>query len=160
MFEISYKKNNNKKLFSSLEEEGLTNLQNYIPIYNRFLLLNEKNYNSVNLNHKYNISNIKSKLNNNVFKVNLKDDVNNEYVKDSFFKFSPLLDPIKYMVGKYKKIDLDKIKELPKLNDANCSKKVLDTNNSAYTDAFFSYLSSILLNHYKFPHGLNYYGSF
>ena len=160
MFEISYKKNNNKKLFNNLEEEGLSNVQNYIPIYNRFLLLNENNYNSVNLNHKYNISNIKSKITNNVFKVHLKDEDNNEYVKESFFKFSPLLDPIKYMVGKYKKLDLDKIKELPKLKDAKCSKKVLDTNNSAYTDAFFSYLSSILLNHYKFPHGLNYYGSF
>ena len=45
MFEISYKKNNNKKLFNNLEEEGLSNVQNYIPIYNRFLLLNENNYN-------------------------------------------------------------------------------------------------------------------
>ena len=160
MFEISYNKNNNKKLFSNLEEEGLLKAQNYTPIYDRFLLLNENNYNLVNLNHKYNIDGINERKSNNIFNITIKDSDKNTYLKESFFKFSPLLDPVKYMVGKYKKVSKEKIMELPKLKDAKCSKKVLDKNNSAYTDGFFSYLSSILLNHYKFPHGLNFYGSF
>ena len=160
MFKISYTKNNNKKLFSNFEEQGVYNIQNYIPIYNRFLLLNENNYNSVNLNNKYLISSIKDEVSDNIFKITVKDSNKDEYFKDSFFKFSPLLDPVKYMVGKYKKVSNDKIKELPKLKDAKCSKKVLDSNNSAYTDSFFSFLSSILLNHYDFWNGIDYYGSF
>ncbi len=160
MFEISYNKNNNKKLFSNLEEEGIIKVQNYLPIYDRFLLLNENNYNLVNLNHKYSIHDIVERKSNNIFNITIKDSDKNSYIKESFFKFSPLLDPVKYMVGKYKKVSKEKIMELPKLKDAKCSKKVSDKNNSAYTDGFFSYLSSILLNHYKFPHGLNFYGSF
>lgn len=160
MFEISYNKNNNKKLFSNLEEEGIIKVQNYLPIYDRFLLLNENNYNLVNLNHKYSIHDIIERKTNNIFNITIKDSDKNSYIRESFFKFSPLLDPVKYMVGKYKKVSKEKIMELPKLKDAKCSKKVSDKNNSAYTDGFFSYLSSILLNHYKFPHGLNFYGSF
>ncbi len=160
MFEISYNKNNNKKLFSNLEEEGIIKVQNYLPIYDRFLLLNENNYNLVNLNHKYSIHDIVERKTDNIFNITIKDSDKNSYIKESFFKFSPLLDPVKYMVGKYKKVSKEKIMELPKLKDAKCSKKVSDKNNSAYTDGFFSYLSSILLNHYKFPHGLNFYGSF
>jgi len=160
MFEISYNKNNNKKLFSNLEEEGIIKVQNYLPIYDRFLLLNENNYNLVNLNHKYSIHDIIERKTNNIFNITIKDSDKNSYIKESFFKFSPLLDPVKYMVGKYRKVSKEKIMELPKLKDAKCSKKVSDKNNSAYTDGFFSYLSSILLNHYKFPHGLNFYGSF
>jgi len=160
MFKISYTKNNNKKLFTNFEEQGIYNIQNYIPIYSRFLLLNENNYNSVNLNNHFHISSINKEINNNVFEITVKDGNKDEYLKESFFKFSPLLDPVKYMVGKYKKISSDKMKELPKLNDAKCSKKVSDTNNSAYTDSFFSFLSSTLLNHYNFWNGLDYYGSY
>ena len=160
MFKISYTKNNNKKLFTNFEEQGIYNIQNYIPIYSRFLLLNEKNYNSVNLNNNFHISSINKEINNNVFEITVKDGNKDEYLKESFFKFCPLLDPVKYMVGKYKKISCDKMKELPKLKDAKCSKKVSDSNNSAYTDSFFSFLSSTLLNHYNFWNGIDYYGSY
>ena len=79
MFKISYTKNNNKKLFSNFEEQGVYNIQNYIPIYNRFLLLNENNYNSVNLNNKYLISSIKDEVSDNIFKITVKDSNKDEY---------------------------------------------------------------------------------
>ena len=41
-----------------------------------------------------------------------------------------------------------------------CHSKVLDTNNSAYVDGFFSYLSSQLLHTHDFIHGIDFYGSY
>ena len=80
---------------------------------------------------------------------------------DSFFKFSPLLDPVKFMVGKYKNISKEKLTTLPRLNNnTNIHEKVLDQNNSAYVDSFFSYLTSQLYNSAGFIHGLDFYGSF
>ena len=78
--------------------------------------------------------------------------------KDTFIKFSPLLDPIKYMIGKYKNTEKELI--LPLLNNKNIHKKILDKNNSAYIDGFFSYLSSQLLHTHNFYHGIDFFGSF
>ena len=47
-----------------------------------------------------------------------------------------------------------------RISSNTCSKKVLDSNNSAYVDSFFSYLSSKLLNNTGFVHGFNFFGSF
>jgi len=41
-----------------------------------------------------------------------------------------------------------------------CHSKVLDPNNSAYVDGFFSYLSSQLLHTHDFIHGIDFYGSY
>tara|TARA_A100001015_G_scaffold318771_1_gene439644 strand:- start:1218 stop:2948 length:1731 start_codon:yes stop_codon:yes gene_type:complete len=161
MFDIYYKKNNNKKLFEYLEKNGFSNIQNYIPIYQLYFSLDENNYNNINLNNRYTIQNIVDKQNNNIFDIKCYDDKNNNsHPFQSFFKFSPLLDPIKYMVGKYKHLEKSKIYKLPSINSNDCIKKVLDTNNSAYIDSFFSYLSSKLLLDNGFIHGINFYGSF
>ena len=62
-------------------------------------------------------------------------------------------------MGKYKHIDYDKLMLLPSLQN-QCYKKVLDKNNNAYVDSFFSYLTSKFLHHHKFINGLDFYGSF
>ena len=79
--------------------------------------------------------------------------------KSIFFKYSPLIDPIKYMIGKY---DTSyNVFEVPKINNnENIPEKFLNTNNAAYVDAIFSFLSSILLNKYNFYNGIDYYGCF
>jgi hypothetical protein len=161
MFVVSYTKKRNLELFKSLDENyGIYNLQNYLPIYNRFFKLTENNYNSINLNNKYQLYDITNGTEN-IFDAVLKDASDNELKRKSFFKFSPLLDPVKYMVGKYKHIKRDKLEMLPKLkNENNLSKKKLDENNAAYIDGFFSYLSSMILHKYKFYNGIDYYGSF
>jgi len=41
-----------------------------------------------------------------------------------------------------------------------CHSKVLDPNNSAYVDGFFSYLSSQILHAHDFIHGIDFYGSY
>ena len=61
MINLNYLKRKNAELFKSLEEPNslfLSKAQNYIPLYNKFFSLNETNYNSINLNHKWYISSI------------------------------------------------------------------------------------------------------
>lgn len=160
MFSIYYNKNNNSKLFEDLEKTEFQNVQNFVPLYLNYFNLDEKNYNSINLNQKYNISSIVKQHSNNCFKITCLDNSSNKIKVDSFFKFSPLLDPVKFMVGKYKNITKEKLTSLPQLIDGNVHAKVLDKNNSAYVDSFFSYLTSQLLHKGGFSHGLDFYGSF
>ena len=72
MFDIFYKKNNNKELFKFFldnSENRITEMQNYIPIYSRFFSLNETNDNKINLNNKYSIKKIKNQESENKFKI-------------------------------------------------------------------------------------------
>jgi hypothetical protein len=164
---IFYQKRKNSELFKTLEKSDgifLSNPQNYIPIYNRFFSLSETNFNSVNLNNKWYLYNIKNKLEdtNNLFHCRIKN-MNTDKIKEKtiFIKLAPLLDPFKFLVGKYNISD-EKLYKLPSLNsnDSDCHSKFLDANNSAYIDGFFVYLTSILKNDFQFNHGLDYFGSF
>ena len=160
MFDIFYKKNNNNELLKYLAKSGFTNTQNFIPLYSNFFQVDDRNFNSINLNHEWYISNIITRETHNNFIVKCKNNKGNIQKFSSFFKFSPLLDPIKFLVGKYKNLKREKRISLPKLNNNICHNKVLDTNNSAYIDSFFSYLTSQLLNKHSFIHGVDFYGSF
>ena len=170
--EINYKKNNNKQLFENFNNNELLDIessQNYFPLYNNFFNLNNTNYNAINLNNKYSLELILEKINYNKFLATITDICNNKSKKEVFIKYSPLIDPVKYMIGKYE--NNYNILELPKFIDTNNLdaksmeymknyKKILDPNNSAYIDGFFSYLSSCLLNNFNFYNGLDYYGAF
>ena len=165
--ELNYRKNNNKQLFENFNNSeflDIENSQNYFPLYNTFFSLNSSNYNAINLNNKYKLEAILEKINYNKFLATLTDICNNKFNKEVFIKYSPLVDPIKYMIGKYE--NNYNILELPKfIDDATPEyratyKKILDPNNSAYIDGFFSFLSSCLLNNYNFYNGLDYYGAF
>jgi len=164
---INYDKRKNQDLFVNLQEESLTNLtnvQNYIPIYSRFFELNESNYNSINLQHAWCLSSLKHRVDEkkNIYKANLKNAATGKSkAKDIFFKMAPLLDSFKYLIGKYN-IDDKKLFSLPKYNStsAEVHPKLIDSNNSAYVDGFFLFLSSTLIHKYNFIHGVDYYGSF
>ena len=164
MFSLYYKKNNNSRLFTQLNDFGFDNLQNYIPIYSEFFELNNSNYNLINLNHKLSIVNIEDTHDSNYFLTNVEDKDKNTFKKISFFKYSPLLNPLKYLTGRYKKLN-EHSKLSPQLDckynkkDTHL-KKIYDTNNTSYVDGFFSYLSSKLLNNHNFIFGNGYYGSF
>ena len=130
----------------------ISKIQNYNPIYNDFFDLNENNYNKIALNNTYHISTL-NEVYNNEDKTTLQ--------KPIFIKFGPLLDPIRYMIGKYNISD-DKIRTLPSLTTTanECLPKLLDKNNTSYVDNFFCFLTSKLLHEHNFSHGLDYYGSF
>jgi hypothetical protein len=162
MFDLFYKKNDNSDLFKYLEKNGFVKLQSYNPLYSTFFSYTENNYNTFNLNHRYAITNIKNRESNNFFNILCEDTNKNRKAAASFFKFSPLLDPIKYMVGKYKCLSENQYSSLPQLKNNICHKKILDSNNTAYVDSFFSYLTSKILNiqNNNFIHGIDFYGSF
>ena len=167
MFQVNYQKRKNSDLFKTLERTDtlfLSNTQNYIPIYNKFFALNDSNYNNINLNNKWYISNVNEgdEEGCRLFDCRIKNIQNNK-VKDKevFFKMAPLLDPFKYLVGKYNAKD-DKLFTLPQINSTenDCHPKFLDQNNSAYVDGMFLFLSSNLIYSNGFYHGVDYYGSF
>lgn len=169
MITINYQKRKNIELFKHFEDPNslfLSKTQNYIPIYSRFFNLNDNNYNSINLNNKWYISSINPEGNvednDNLFMCRIKN-IHTNKMKDRevFFKLAPLLDPYKYMIGKYD-ISNPKLFNLPTLHSSaeDCNSKFIDVNNSAYVDGLFLFLSSQLSNTYNFTHGVEYYGSF
>ena len=160
-FSLYYRKNRNEELFKTLEmcDIQMSKTQNYIPIYEKFFSLNNSNFNSINLNHNYYLDDVKKCQTKNILDVTLSDVSDNLYDKTIFCKFSPLLDPLKYMTGRYDVSNVDLLK-LPTYDDDSSFPKLLDKNNTAYVDGFFTYLSSQLRNHYGFIHGVDYYGSF
>ena len=93
MITINYQKRKNTELFKHFEEPTslfLSKTQNYIPIYTRFFNLNDNNYNSINLNNKWYISNISSEGNvednENLFMCRIKNiDTNKVKDKEVFF---------------------------------------------------------------------------
>jgi hypothetical protein len=153
---LKHLEDNHENYLEDLDNEynpfRITNIQNYNPIYNDFFDLNENNYNKITLNHKYHISTLNEVYN---------DEDKTTLQKPIFIKFGPLLDPIRYMIGKYNISD-DKIRTLPSLTTTSneCLSKLLDKNNTSYVDNFFCFLTSKLLHEHKFSHGLDYYGSF
>ena len=152
---VSYEKRKNGDLFKTLERKDglfLSNIQNYSPIYNRFFRLNETNYKAVNLNNVAYITEVKSRekhddesedVNPNLYECIIKNSKNNKTLhKDVFFKMAPLLDPYKYLIGKYNFND-PSLFVLPNYNSApgDSHPKIFDSNNSSYVDGFFSFLS-------------------
>jgi hypothetical protein len=191
-FELYYQKPRNENLLKNLEETrmGLSHCQNFIPLYSTFFSLNDTNYNSINLNQSLNIHSInysestggseeeQDRHFKNIATATVKKRDDDAIVDvPVFFKFSPLLDPIKYLAGSYDTqnealLQLPELHSLPITNSSPdkssekdkethyCHSKVLDPNNSAYVDGFFSYLSSQLLHAHDFIHGIDFYGSY
>ena len=174
---INYQKRKNINLFNKFQTNNkinLTDVQNYIPIYDRFFSLNNTNWNSINLNHKWAISDIKDSCklgknkdddNENIFNCKLRhisdENSNEEFLNTQvFIKMAPLLDPFKYVIGKYNHND-PQLFNLPSFDKySKVHPKISDPNNSSFIDGFFSFLTSKVLHQHNFIHGLDYYGSF
>lgn len=155
---VQYRKNKNVALFQLFEDPSLLNVegaQNYIPIYERFFELNATNWQNVTLSHLRTLTSVKAKAeNDNLYTAVVQDESDQEHTVPVFFKYSPLLDPNKYITGSYQEKEA-----LPVWGETGCHAKLLDANNAAYVDSFFYYLSS-RLKHSGFVHGLDFYGSY
>ncbi len=163
---LDYQKRKNTTLFSKIQTNKqltISKVQNYIPIYERFFSLNNTNWNSINLNNNYFIYDIKDTPNNdeNIFQCKIKElDTVEDMTKKTFVKMAPLLDPFKYIIGKYNHND-SSLFELPCFDKSvQIHPKINETNNSSYVDGFFSFLSSKALHKYNFVNGIDFYGSF
>ena len=166
-FELMYCKHKHPRLFESLEnaKTGLHNLQNYVPMYCRFFSLSESNHEAINLNHRYHVTTVESGANKNTVVATLDSEDETIAKTTVFIKYSPLLDPIKYLSGKYDMnaadlLALPKYDESITVNKSVHQKKMHDINNSSYVDSFFTYLTSRVLHTHGFVHGLDFYGSF
>ena len=127
-------------------------LQLYNPVYKQFFDMNDTNFDKIALNHRYHIVNTDQ----------VYDTLNKSILeKPVFIKYSPLLDPVRYMIGKYES-HRTFINKMPGLtsDEKNHLGKMTSYNNASYVDCFFSYLTSGLLTHHKFLHGVDYYGSY
>lgn len=168
-FSIGYYKSNPINL-SSLEQNciqsqsdiehnynpfQINKIQKYNPIYDTLFTLSSKNYNTIQLNHYNHFINTQLVV----------DMSDNERNQDVFFKYSPLLDPLHYMVGKYEK-DKEYIHNLPyptcisKDASDNVISKISSQHNCSYVDSFFCYLSSMTLQTHNVLNCLDFYGSF
>jgi hypothetical protein len=147
---------------TSAEIVGMTDLQTYIPIYDRFFKCNETNAKTLTLNNKLLLTKFVSRESHNVYQIQATETNGTIHDIKTFIKFAPLIDHVKYMTGKYV-VDIP-ITVYPKFGDTKETfpghKKVLDPNNVSYVDGFFAYLTSGLLHGHGFVHGLDYYGSF
>ena len=160
--DLSYKKNDNADLFSTLVKKELLNVsgpQNYVPIYSKFFTLSDNNFNNINLNNSLSLVSIENRESENKYSGTVIDEKGETKERKIFFKLSPLLDPTKYMIGKYDLSNTNLLK-LPLLGDDSSHPKVRDPNNSAYVDSFFTYLTSQLLHKHAFIHGVDFFGSF
>jgi len=165
---VNYQKRKNQELFLTLENKNtlfLSKTQNYIPLYDRFFTLTESNYRNVNLNHTWYLTSVKEKIydEDNSYLGNVKN-INSQKVKSKpmFFKYAPLLDPYKYLLGKYD-ISNPNLFNLPTRQETEqqlVHSKMLDVNNAAYVDGLFVYLSSFLIHNNNFINGVDFYGSF
>jgi len=128
----------------------IRDIQNYNPIYGTFFELTESNYHKITLNQKYGIR-----------ESSLVDRETGEIVdRPIFFKFAPLLDPVRYMIGKYD-LHNPNLKLLPTISNAEqCFPKIADSNNVSYIDSFFCYLGSQLLHKHNVFHATDFYGSY
>lgn len=153
--EDSYISSNDEEIEYQYNPFSINNIQNYNPIYDLFFSFNEKTYNTISFNHPYHFQTTESVY-----------DIENKCIMDRpvFIKYSPLLDPYRYMTGKYKNIGdftiLPKPSTLLTPVDPISPEKLQDTHNASYVDNFFSFLASRLIHQYKFPHSVDYYGSF
>jgi hypothetical protein len=156
---LNYVKRRNEELFQRLESPDtlhLSNIQNYTPIYNRFFNLNQTNYNHVNFNHELFLTNVKE---GDVCEVTSATTGLIEE-RDVFFKMAPMLDPFKFLIGKYAgtPLNLPTLGSLPSSNIVDA--KLADPDNTSYVDGLFAFVSSRLCRAHNFVHAIDYYGSF
>jgi len=170
--EFNYRKDDNHRLFKSLERNpifGIEKPQNYIPLYDRYFSLTQNNYKHIGLNNPLRLESLISQETNNIFDCSIKNDISKDTEeRKTYLKFSPLLDPLKYLIGKYNTEDpaLFNLPTLDSITDSSnsiindCNPKIKDYNNTAYVDSFFTYLTSQLYHKHGFLNGVDFYGSF
>jgi hypothetical protein len=162
MFEFTYIKPNVKQVITDLENETfkMTNTQLYTPINELFMKLNETNAHSTAPNFNLFINSVKqiTKNDEDCLEFTCKNSNSKTKTLDGFIKFSPLLDPIRYLVGKYDMSD-NFLKNMPSYNEENSHPKIRETDNASYVDSFFSYLSSKMLHEHGFLNAIDCYGN-
>lgn len=155
---MNHLKNKNIKLFRDLEQMNIYDIQNYIPVYDSLYEINETSANTTSLNVEHRILSIEKQTAYNECEAFVTYPNQKKRKRTIFMKFAPIIDPIRYMAGKYKDCQLS----LPKWNQPKESPidiKINNPNNAAYIDGLFSYISSGLMSK-GCIHSLHFYGMY
>ena len=159
----------------------LREVQTFNPIYNEFFDLNSQSWDKIVINNPKHLvisdPMLKSNDDRSSTVVNM-STYEQEVHHTVFRKYAPLLDPVRYMIGKYK---LKKQQQqayclpLPTYRGTGENNNNTDTShhsaevltkinffqNAAYVDNFFNFLiGTVCFHHHKFIHGVEYFGSF
>jgi len=171
---FQYHKRRNNVLFGGLKASaGISDAQNFIPLYRHIFHMNDTNYKTVNLRTRDYIYSISSKDEsqnleegkekaNGIYICGVKNyQEDNDVVttKKLFFKLAPLIDPFKYVSGTMQ-LD-DEMLALPEFAKGSGGHfKYRSEYNAAYVDGFFVYLTCQLMEQFQFDHGIEFFGSF
>jgi hypothetical protein len=148
---VKYRKNKTGEILKKIENVvDMEKAQNYVPIYDRFFKLNGTNWNHINLKTAWAVADVISP---NQIEVVAEDG--QKKTIDAFFKYSPLLDPNRYLAGGYEDRDIS----LPSFGTGG-AEKIKDVNNASYVDSFFYYVTAQMKHDHKFVHGIDFFGSF
>lgn len=118
------------------------------PIYDLFFDRSNVDLDTIQLNTKYQMVDLNTIVS---------TETQVEERKPVFIKYSPLLDPVRYMIGKYDTGN-DQIRILPK--GGKGVPKLTSVHNASYIDGFFSFLASKLLHSHNIKHSADFYGSY
>jgi len=151
---VRYRKVKDTRLLSQLESVlGMQGAMNYVPLYERFFALNATNWNHVNLQLPWSVHDVHDAEGG----ISVSDGNSEVKRTSAFFKYSPLLDPTRYLSGGY----ADTVVTTLPLFQTLGFPKLSDVNNSSYVDAFFYFLSNHLQTaNASFHNGLAFYGTF
>ena len=138
---------------NNIDPDNLLSLdknQPYLPIFKNIFYNQDISCVNITFNNKFYINKILSEETYNIFNCNItKDNLSKVYIK-----FSPLLDPLKYMTSEN---DIS-INKLPIAE--NTTDKEGSVNNSAYVEALFYFISNKLLTDNNFINSVKFYNSF
>ena len=160
MFEINYTQNTQVlDDLSCCSVINVKNPQNYIPLYRKFFKLNKDNHNLIQLNNDFTFKKFIKRENYNIFQAEIQCTPDTFDTKDIFIKFSPIVDPTRYMIGKFD-CSASLFKLPPFVEEEDTNEKILQENNTSYVDAFFSFLLSKVNHTHNFVNAIDYYGAF
>ncbi len=124
-----YAKRKNRSLLQSMQSSALLHLeqpQNYLPLYRSFFKVNATNADGLQLNHSYHLHAVHAAHDKrrNVFHCSVESAAaaaQGHVARDVFFKYVPLIDPLKYLQGKYHHIDVARLHQLPQWNSVSAA---------------------------------------
>ena len=162
LMELGYVKDMNETLHNHLADPDVLNLlesQNYNPLLGRFFELRHSNSKHLTLNHPLRLVAMHGGEGQGKFRVEVEDRRGTRRHTTAFFKFSPILDPLRYATGRYGQSTAELL-ALPDVEHRHGHEKSRGVNNAAYVDGFFSYLTAGLLHNHGFLHGLDSFACF
>ena len=149
-FTINYTSDINLEINNEIKLSNRS-ICNYNPVYKNYFDITENQANNSILNYDIYLKSLTSKISYNVY-----EGITNK--NDSlmvFIKYCPLINPVNSLIGKENSNETS----LPQYTESSIS-TLNNSNNSAFVDGFFSFLTSKILHTHNFLNALDCFGSY